>query len=213
MSNFRLDDLDRTTRRHMRAEFFLDLDQGRVHLPERLNASGRLMFPVALEASIEKGDDVTLAESLRTGGFLREWEESHTRTGKAVPKHVPWNAADTIAEESFNRYYMRAIARRALEEGVARVEVYRAKDVQKPRPDSDAKVGTFVEARRLLEDLRAHPGDRPELGIPPGPNSGLSVRLPRSQPAVPSFAGVAPAPAAVEPPSSGEPESAAPPAA
>ena len=32
---------------------------------------------------------------------------------------------------------------------------------------------------RLLNDLRAHPGDEPPvLGVPSGPNSGLSVRLP-----------------------------------
>src|SRR5205085_11830703 len=99
LMSFHFDDLDRTTRRHMRAEFYLDLTQGRVHLPDRINASGRIMFPVALEASIERGDDVTLAQSLRDGGFVREWEEGHTRTGKVVPRHVPWNAADTIAEE------------------------------------------------------------------------------------------------------------------
>lgn len=189
MSNFQFESLDRTTRRHMRAEFYLDLTESRVHLSERLNASGRLMFPVALESAIERGDDASLAESLREGGFIREWEESHTRGGKAVPKHVPWNAADTIAEEAFNRYFMRGIARRALEEGVNRVEVYRAKEVSKPRSESDAKLGAIVDARRLLEDLRAHPGDKPELGIPPGPNSGLSVRLPAGAPAVPSFAG------------------------
>ena len=186
---FQFEDLDRTTRRQMRAEFHLDLTQSRIHLPDRLSAGGRLMFPVALEAAIEKGDDTTLAEALRDGGFVREWEESHTRAGKAIPKHVPWNAADTIAEEAFNRYYMRGVARRALEEGVQRLEVYRAKDVAKPRPESESKAGAFMEPRRLLEDLRAHTGDRPELGIPPGPNSGLSVRLPRSQPAIPSFAG------------------------
>src|SRR5580692_5985486 len=104
MSQFTFDDLDRTTRRHMRAEFYLDLTRTRVPLPDRLSAGGRLMFPVALESAIEKGDDSTLAEALRDGGFVREWEESHTRTGKCVPKHVSWNAADTIAEDAFNRY-------------------------------------------------------------------------------------------------------------
>ena len=210
MSNFHFADLDRTTRRHMRTEFYLDLTQSRLHLPERLNAGGRVMFPVALEAAIDKGDDATLADALREGGFVREWEESHTRAGKAVPRHVPWNAADTIAEEAFNRFYIRGVARRALEEGLERVEVYRAKEVSKARPESDSKMGMFLDARRLLEDLRAHPSDRPELGIPPGPNSGVSVRLPQSQPAVPSFGAT---PEAIEPEAVAPEPEPAPPAA
>src|SRR5262249_38570041 len=106
----------------------------------------------------------------RDGGFVREWEEGHTRGGKVIPKHVPWNATDTIAEEAFNRYYMRALCRRGLEDGIGRLEVYRAKEVAKPRAEAESRVGTFVEPRRILEDLRVHPGDRPDLGIPLGPN-------------------------------------------
>ena len=30
----------------------------------------------------------------------------------------------------------------------------------------------------LLRDLRSHPGVETSLGLPPGPNSGLSVQLP-----------------------------------
>jgi hypothetical protein len=93
---------------------------------------------------------------------------------------VPHTAADTLAEGDFNHYYCRAICRRVLEEGKEFVEVYRAKDVREPRPRSQQLVGALVDARRLLIDLRAHPGGiDAALGIPAGPNSGLSVRVPK----------------------------------
>jgi hypothetical protein len=84
-----------------------------------------------------------------------------------------------LAESEFNRYYIRALARRAIEDGIQELVVYRAKPVQNPRPESEARVETAIPPQDLLDDLRAHLGDeRPTLGVPSGPNSGLSVRLP-----------------------------------
>ncbi|MGH2523912.1 MAG: hypothetical protein ACRDH2_15510, partial [Anaerolineales bacterium] len=56
--------------------------------------------------------------------------------------------------------------------------VYRAKPVTQARPESETLVETVISPVALLEDLRAHPGEKSELGVPGGPNSGLSVRLP-----------------------------------
>ena len=56
--------------------------------------------------------------------------------------------------------------------------VYRARPAENPRPESEALVETTVDPFDLLADLRAHPGEATELGIPAGPNSGISVRLP-----------------------------------
>ena len=39
-------------------------------------------------------------------------------------------------------------------------------------------LGKRIPAASLLEDLRATPGTRSRYGIPTGPNSGLTVRLP-----------------------------------
>ena len=46
--------------------------------------------------------------------------------------------------------------------------------VENPRPESQAKVGALFDAKQLLNDLRTSQGVEPALGIPPGPNSGLS---------------------------------------
>jgi hypothetical protein len=46
------------------------------------------------------------------------------------------------------------------------------------RAESEQKIGQRIAAEALLRDLRAHPGLDTALGLPPGPNSGLSVHLP-----------------------------------
>jgi hypothetical protein len=66
-----------------------------------------------------------------------------------------------------------------LEEGKQQVVVYRARPVDTPREESEERLEMTVDAAALLEDLRGNTGaDRPEMGIPSGPNSGISVYLP-----------------------------------
>lgn len=89
---------------------------------------------------------------------------------------MPDNACETLAEGEFNRYYIRGVCRRAIDEGIGEVEVYREKLVEDPRPESQRKIGQRIKADVLLEDLRKSVGKPPTLGIPQ-PNSGLTVRL------------------------------------
>ena len=63
------------------------------------------------------------------------------------------------------------------EEGSVTIEVYRAKEVTNPRSESERKIGTIVDPKKLLDDLRANPGVDTALGLPSGPNSGLSVKI------------------------------------
>jgi hypothetical protein len=103
----------------------------------------------------------------------------HDRDAGRGCRELHENAAEVLSESEFNRYYIRALARRAIEDGIAELVVYRAKQVNSPRPESEALVETTISPEDLLEDLRSHPGDEPpSLGVPSGPNSGLSVRLP-----------------------------------
>jgi len=174
----RLVNLDARTRRFMLDELEHDVEQGTLYFSPRLSERGRRDYESLLRAAIESLNDVLLADSLRVNHRLKDWEQRHAKNGEVIEVRVPVTAADTLAEGEFNRFYVRGLCRRALQEGWRDVVVYRAKQTQQPRPQSEALLGRRLNARALLEDLRARHGETPHLVIPPGPNSGLSVKLP-----------------------------------
>lgn len=171
-----LSDLDLRVRAAMAAKLDDDIARGGPYISPRLNPPGVEAWPELLRAAIEPGDDGTLAASLH--GLLNDTESRIPSRGKLFVARVPHNASETLAEGEFNRYYVRGLAVVALEEGVTELEVYRAKAVTTPRFESDRLVGRRLSPNRLLADLRASPGVDTALGVPAGPNSGLSVRVP-----------------------------------
>lgn len=88
---------------------------------------------------------------------------------------VPVTAAQTLAEAQFNMYYMRALARRAID-GNKNLLVYRAKEVEIPREQSERMIGTHIDPTLVLRVLRETKGVEPSTNIPL-PNSGLTVCL------------------------------------
>lgn len=175
--SLRLDNLDGETRKFMLDELNRDLAGGSIYISPRLNAQGAMEYPELLRSAIAFGDDSSLAASLRARHCLKTTEIRQTRNGPVEAK-VPITAPETLAEGEFNRFYARGLCLRALSQGVPSLEIYRAKQVTNPRPDSVLKVGSLIHASQLLDDLRIHQGIEPALGVPPGPNSGLSVRIP-----------------------------------
>ena len=173
------ENLDERTRQLMLDEMEYDIANHQLHISPFLSGQGQRDYENLLREALQSGDDETLAENLR----------QHRRILRTLPRRNPSggysiaataeNAAQVLAESEFNRYYIRALARRAIEDGISELVIYRAKPVANPRPDSEARIETTLPPQDLLEDLRSHPGDeRPSLGVPSGPNSGLSVRLP-----------------------------------
>ena len=175
---FYFPDLDERTRQLMLEEARYDEARNVLQISPYLSGQGVRDFPELLKEAIRHGDEETLAAELDR--FRRVTRTSHRQRPKGGYSvvTVPSNAAAMMAEDAFNRYYIRALCRRALEEGIEELIVYRAKPVETPRARSEAIIESTVEPLALLEDLRDHPGEEPELGIPGGPNSGISVRLP-----------------------------------
>jgi hypothetical protein len=168
-------DLDPRTRALMLEEIEHDEAHEGLYIGKRLAPAGALAFAQNLKAAATSGDDGTLAARLRQPGQLKAIEFRGMR-----PVPVPRNAADVLAEGEFNRFYIRALCRRAIEDGVEELIVFRAKPVADPRMRSEALIGKAKDPHRLLTDLRMHPGMDTVQGLPGGPGSGLSVRLPRS---------------------------------
>lgn len=174
-----LENLDERTRQLMLAEMDFDIANNQLHISPLLSGQGQRDYPNLLREALQSGNDDTLAESLRAHRRLIRTLPRRKPTGGYSIAAAPENAAQVLAEGEFNRYYIRALARRALEDNIPELVVYRARPARSPRPESEARVETAVSPAELLEDLRAHPGDEPpRLGVPSGPNSGLSVRLP-----------------------------------
>ena len=172
------ENLDEKTRKFMLKELEIDIENGRIYISPRLNSLGQSKWIELLKEAIKDYDDRWLANQLRVRGYMKSHETRRTRTGRMITAKVPKNAPETLAEGEFNRYYARGVCARAIAEGINEVVVYRGKEVQQPRPESQTKIGRRINAIKLLEDLRTSQGVEPALGIPPGPNSGLTVRLP-----------------------------------
>jgi hypothetical protein len=169
-------DLDEAVRARMVEEIRFDTERGALCVSGRLTQAGRARWPDMLSRAAASGTPAGLAGGLRAAEFLVTTETSH-RNGMPYGRAVPDNAADTLAEGEFSRFYIRAVCAIALERGQTQVVVYRAKNVATPPADSNSLIGSSVAAQAVLDDLRTRPGIDAALGIPPGPNSGLSVRL------------------------------------
>jgi hypothetical protein len=171
-----LTNLDALTRNYMRTEAEADIAADRLYVSDRLSPGGAAEWPDLLLEAIEAGDAGTFAGLLNRNGRLNT-HETYVRKGVLRTKRVPYTAAETLAEGEFNRFYIRGVCARAIADSIDEVEVYRAKLVMHPRSESLARVGLRLAPTALLADLRVHTHVDTVLGVPAGPNSGLSVRL------------------------------------
>ena len=170
--------LDERTRQLMLEEVEYDIAHNQLHISPFLSGQGQRDYVNLLKEAIQSGNDETLAEKLNAHRRLNKTQPRRKPTGGFSIAAAPSNAAEMLAESEFNRFYIRALARRAIEEGIDDLVIYRAKPVQSPRPESEALIEATLPPQDLLADLREHPDEPPALGVPSGPNSGLSVRLP-----------------------------------
>ena len=169
-------DLDSGTRLLMVAEIESDIRNGTLYYSKHFAATGRETYPRLLtEAATCFDDDWLVAQLDSPGMFLLDYVKSTPSCGTTVAK-VPWTASLTFAEGEFNRFYLRGLCLRATDEGKS-IEAYRAKAVAVERTESTMLLGTRFDPMGLLADLRAHPGVETALGLPVGPNSGLSGKL------------------------------------
>lgn len=172
------ENLDSRTCKFMLEEVDLDSSRGTLYISPRLNAEGREKYESLLREAVQSRDDAWLASELRYRSCMNTTEQRRKPKGGFTTVQVPITAPDTLAEGEFNRFYVRGLCRRAIEDNITEVVICRGKQVSQPRPESEAMMGKRISARDLLEDLRESQGVEPALGLPPGPNSGLTVRLP-----------------------------------
>lgn len=165
--------LDEVTRGKMSDEIQRDIELEAMYFGKRLSPKGIEDYPALIIEAASDYDDEWLANQLNQSGRLKSMEE-YGKYGKV--RAVPYNAAETLALGEFNRFYIRGLCLRAVDEGVD-VTVYRGKESMNARSSSEALIGASFSPESLLEDIRGSIGVDTGLGLPPGPNSGLTIKL------------------------------------
>lgn len=162
----------------MLMELERDISDRRVHLNRRLSERGERDFSDLLRRAVSSGDEVTLTNSLREGERLRIVEPRINPTDYAVRGvMVPLGAAKEIAEAAFNRYYIRALCVRAIQDDIPYLLILRAGPPRFVRKHNEALIGNKVDPTELLEHIRSRSGYE-STGTFPATNAGISVRLP-----------------------------------
>ncbi len=169
----RYENLDAETHRLMLEE--VEMDGDTLYVSNYLNDAGRERWPHLLREAATNGTDDSLTDALRAGDCFKEEVERRKPKGGFTMVAVPVTAAQTLAESQFNMYYMRALARRAIDGGLT-LTVYRAKAVGRPRPESERMIGEKLDPAHVLQELRKTHGVEPSIGIPL-PNTGITVKL------------------------------------
>jgi hypothetical protein len=114
------------------------------------------------------GNPDSLAADILASGILLDRQANGNRVNHEA-------AAKRLAGGQFGAYYSRAVGIVA-EDGADEVEIYRARHSTNPRVESELKIGTRLDAARLVADLRAN-SSTAEFLVLPEVNSGLLVRL------------------------------------
>lgn len=164
--------LDNSTRMIMLQEYQNDLNNQNTYQSVIMNSEGLIQYPNLFEDAIKNGDEESLNNSLTMNLFKLKDKANRSITEKSKK---------TLPATEFNRYYMRALIVRSLEEGYD-LEIYRAKDSITPRRSSMYAVGTIIRDEKtkieILEMLRNSENcfamaERVLFQ----PNSGLSLKL------------------------------------
>ncbi len=172
---FHFENLTPEVRQIMLTELADDIAAGWTPNSDRLTPRGLADYPALLAEAIREHDERWLTIRMKANRWIKTSETPRGKAG-AKPRKVGPNAADIIAEDHFNRLYIRGVCLAAVAsdpDGV--VEVYRAKAVSEARPESEIKLGTTIRAADLLAALRS---GQDTFGVPAGYGSGISVKIP-----------------------------------
>lgn len=172
-----LANLDACTRHFMLVELEADLANGTLYRSPQLSEAGQLHYLRLLRAALASGTEASFAEALhRRQAVLPPGRWQHAR--EVGPAEALAAATERLAEREFHRYYIRGLCRRALDQGVHALEIYRAKPAETGRAPADAMIGIRITVTALLEDLSGAFRSWPPHGLPQCRDPGLSVRLP-----------------------------------
>ena len=167
--------LDKKTRDFMISEINWAIKNNELYFSKRFIDNQEEKWKKLLLEAAQNHDEHWLAFEIENNLMLKGFEAARKPKGGYTTKHVPDTASETLASGQFNRYYILGLSQRAIEEGKNTLEVYRAKESQSPRQESEVLIDQKLNTAKLIEQLR--PVDSSFKSELLKPNSGLSVKL------------------------------------
>lgn len=166
-------DLDEQTRLNMISELEQDIRTGMFYNPVSMTDYGLMNYKKVLRTCFERGNVQTLINSL-TSDYFKQYDNN----GRKIPSNI----REMIAFNDFNRYYIRALLLRAINEKKI-LHVYRAKQVKNERKESETAINNvYFDERKMRNMLNLFRDYRKLFNMKPQPvllkpNSGLSLRF------------------------------------
>ena len=165
--------LDTKTRSIMISELDRDIKNGLFYEPSSMKYEYLSSYKLLLRKHFEVGHVEGLEKAL-TPSFFKAKDKSGRK--------IPLNIAQVVAFSDINRYYVRAILVRAIEENKS-VCIYRAKQAINERAESKALINkcyhekeTLEQMLRIIRDYRILFSSQSKITFLQ-PNSGLSLKL------------------------------------
>lgn len=149
---------------------------GNIYYSARFNQAGNDQWLSLLKQAARQFNEHWLAYQIEANRLMKTLEGAHTPSGGYTIKHVPHTAATTMAEGQFNRFYILGLCRRARDEGISNLIVYRARESSAPRPESQALIGKSLSIDEIESQLKETKVSFKSQLVQA--NSGLSVKLP-----------------------------------
>ena len=172
--------LDETTRRFMLAEFDAEETSGKPYRARGLSAKGLSVFHDLMREAIQSGTEKTLIAALAHPAY---WDrhEIYYRNDKPRTRQINVSqAAERLGLTEFNTWYVRGLARRLLEEGETRCQVYRAAEPKGPPDTCRLQDGQIVPIEEVYRGHRAsywpEPGHPEAFSVPSGPGCHHTIR-------------------------------------
>lgn len=174
------EELDDQTRRNMLSEFDSEQGGGAPYRSKALSDSGLKAFPDLLRQAISSGNETSLAAALNRVDF---WipDEEYTRNGiTRTRRRNVQQSATRLALTEFSTWYVRGLARRLLDEGVDKCQIYRGEQPKWEPGECADHEGRIVAVREIYDNHRARywptPGNASAFSIPLGPGCHHLIR-------------------------------------
>ncbi len=174
------EELDGTTRQQMLLAFDAEELSGNPYRGRGLSAAGLQGFAAAMRAAINSGTEVSLYQALNQRHYW-DTDETYVRNGKQYSRAINHDqASERLSITEFNTWYVRGLAQRLINEGVAQCQVYRASAPKWEMADCAQHEGAIYDVAQVHAGHRARywpaPGNATALSVPFGPGCHHTIR-------------------------------------